>query len=78
MVLHKPSRFISELPAPIEESGNTSGLYENWVLELVAPAELPAGADVAALNAPKDGAGDGDADVTEVGDNDDGRFLLDS
>lgn len=73
MVLHKPSRFISELPAPIEESGNTSGLYENWVLELVAPAELPPGADVAALN-DLNGAGD----VTEVGDNDDGRFLLDS
>ncbi len=40
MILHKPSRFISELPAPVENDPDT-GLYERWVIELVAPNELP-------------------------------------
>jgi len=43
LILHKPSRFISELPAPVEDGGETSGLYENWIIELVAnDAALPA------------------------------------
>jgi DNA helicase-2/ATP-dependent DNA helicase PcrA len=42
MVLHKPSRFISELPEPtVDDDGSTLGLYEPWVLELVEPAALP-------------------------------------
>jgi hypothetical protein len=43
MVLHKPSRFIGELPTPeFEEDGTVSGLYEPWVLELIAPDAGPA------------------------------------
>ena len=42
LVLHKPSRFISELPPPeTADDGTSSGLYEQWVLELVAPEALP-------------------------------------
>jgi DNA helicase-2/ATP-dependent DNA helicase PcrA len=42
MVLHKPSRFVSELPEPeVEPDGTSSGLYESWVIELVAPDALP-------------------------------------
>ena len=46
MVLHKPSRFISELPAPRVENngeggGDISGLYENWVIEVVPREVLP-------------------------------------
>ena len=43
MVLHKPSRFITELPEPtVDEGGDTDGYYEPWVLELVEPEEAPA------------------------------------
>jgi DNA helicase-2/ATP-dependent DNA helicase PcrA len=64
LVLHKPSRFISELPPPeTADDGTSSGLYEPWVLELVAPEALP---PTPGENAPRlSGAGDG-------GDGDDG------
>jgi DNA helicase-2/ATP-dependent DNA helicase PcrA len=42
VVLHKPSRFITELPAPqTDDDGSLIGLYEPWVLELVPPEQLP-------------------------------------
>jgi len=42
VVLHKPSRFITELPSPeVDADGTTTGLYESWQLELVAPEQLP-------------------------------------
>jgi hypothetical protein len=42
VVLHKPSRFITELPSPeVDADGTTTGLYEAWQLELVAPEQLP-------------------------------------
>jgi DNA helicase II / ATP-dependent DNA helicase PcrA len=47
LVLHRPSRFISDLPPPrVDADGDTIGLYEPWQLELV-PAD-----PVAALPAP--------------------------
>lgn len=69
VVLHKPSRFISELPAPrTDEDGSLIGLYEPWVLELVAPEALPPSPGE---NAPRLAAGEDD-----VGDNDDGAAAL--
>lgn len=76
MILHKPSRFISELPAPSEDAEGTSGLYESWVIELVEnDAALPGLPEVDA--APALGAAvDDEADVDSV--DVDSRFMLDS
>ena len=54
MVLHRSSRFIDELPKPgIDDSGELTGLYEPWEIEVVkappllelVPAELLAACD---------------------------------
>ena len=76
MVLHKPSRFISELPAPVEDESGTSGLYENWVLELVPPSELPAGPETKHLEGADLEGADADAAADNV--DADSRFMLDS
>lgn len=69
VVLHKPSRFISELPAPhTDDDGSLIGLYEPWVLELVAPEQLPPSPGE---HAPRLAAGDDDA----RGDDDDAGAL---
>jgi DNA helicase-2/ATP-dependent DNA helicase PcrA len=73
MVLHKPSRFISELPAPTdhgEADGGVSGVYENWVIEVVPREVLP---PTPGEHAPKL-----EEAAADVGADDDGRFLLDS
>ena len=42
MVLHRPSRFVAEMPAPgIDDDGDPTGLYESWIIEVV-PDQLPA------------------------------------
>lgn len=65
VVLHKPSRFISELPSPeTDADGTTTGLYETWQIELVAPEALPA---ATGERAPRLRAADDD----DNGDNDD-------
>jgi len=67
LVLHKPSRFISELPPPeTADDGTSSGLYEPWVLELVAPEALP---PTPGENAPRlsTGVGGDDDDDTNTG-----------
>jgi len=74
MVLHKPSRFISELPAPVEDESGTSGLYENWVLELVPPSELPPAPETKHLEGANADGGDVDDDSVDR----DSRFMLDS
>jgi DNA helicase II / ATP-dependent DNA helicase PcrA len=54
MVLHRPSRFVSDLPPPgTDDDGNVTGLYESWQLELLpadpiaATAQLPGPAEAA-------------------------------
>ncbi len=75
IVMHKPSRFISELPEPkIDDDGDQLGLYEPWVLELVepdpnAPDALSAATPQAQLGARSD---DGDEADDDDGDGDDG------
>jgi DNA helicase-2/ATP-dependent DNA helicase PcrA len=76
MVLHKPSRFVTELPEPTtDDDGTASGLYEPWILELVAP-DTPPGlttVDTAPAQQLEKNAPDVDED-NEAG----GRFRLQS
>ena len=68
LVLHKPSRFISELPPPeTADDGTSSGLYEQWVLELVAPEALPPtpGDSAPRLNRSNDDDDDDSADAID-------------
>jgi DNA helicase-2/ATP-dependent DNA helicase PcrA len=81
MVLHKPSRFVAELPEPVAEpDGTTSGLYEPWVIELVAPEALPPAdtPDAPRLAAVDDAVGRGDDDAPDDGADDTRRFRLES
>lgn len=67
LVLHKPSRFISELPEPkVDDDGSLIGLYEPWVIELVEPEALPPSATE---KAPR--LTDGDAEAGTDNDSDD-------
>jgi DNA helicase-2/ATP-dependent DNA helicase PcrA len=52
MVLHRPSRFIEEMPKPgVDESGEPFGVYEPWQIEVVPGEPTPA------LDAPEAPAG---------------------
>jgi len=78
IVLHKPSRFISELPTPtVDEAGDSIGLYEPWLLELVEPEALPASP---AEKAPRLGAGSDKPDDDAADDDSDAleRYRMDN
>jgi hypothetical protein len=78
MVLHKPSRFVAELPDPVADpDGTTTGLYEPWGLELVAPDALPA-ADVPPSQRIPSSAGGRDAADDDGDGASDARFRLES